>query len=205
MTLEHARVIRAEDATHVRHATGTAIEETRARRIAHEIEAARVEAARIVAAAREQARMIGETAAADAAREAREREVARLAASFVALRDADARRTERDADRLVELAVLLAERLLGESLRLEPQRIAELATIALTETRGARRVRIDAAPDDADTLRETLGALGQTTEVRPDPALGRGSLVVHTDLGRIDARLETQLAALGAALREALR
>ena len=57
MTVEHARVIRAEDATHVRHAT--AVEETRARRIAHEVEAARAEATRIVAAAREQARLIG--------------------------------------------------------------------------------------------------------------------------------------------------
>ncbi|MBX3204681.1 MAG: hypothetical protein KF764_06400 [Labilithrix sp.] len=129
----------------------------------------------------------------------------RLAAGFLALRDAEARRTERDVDRVVVLAVLLAERLVGEALRVEPARIAELAASAIHEARGARRVRIDASPDDVAALDEALGALGQSADVQPDPTLRRGSLVVHTDLGRVDARVEPQLARLAAALREALR
>lgn len=207
MTLEHARVIRAEDATKVEPSASVAasLAERRAHRIAHEVEAAHAEAARIVATARDEARILGESARTTAAKEAREQEIARLAASFIALRESDARRTERDADRLVELAVLLAERLLGESLRVEPTRIAELAAIALAETRGARNVRIDAPPDDAEALREALGSVSQHADIRPDASLARGSLVVHTDIGRIDARLETQLAALAVALREALR
>ncbi|MBX3205570.1 MAG: hypothetical protein KF764_10915 [Labilithrix sp.] len=177
----------------------------RARRIAGEVIEARAEAGRIVAAAREEANAVVAAAAAAAASEAREAEVARLAAGFLALRDAEARRAERDVDRVVELAVLLAERLVGEALRVEPARIAELAASALHEARGARRVRIDASPDDVAALYEALGALGQSADVQPDPTLRRGSLVVHTDLGRVDARLEPQLARLAAALREALR
>jgi flagellar assembly protein FliH/type III secretion protein L len=231
MTLQHARVIKAAfpeqrandpagrqldptrfgDVSPVPVPRGAAAparetaEVARARRIAGEILAARAEAERIVADARQQAEAVVAEAAAAAAAEAREKEVARLAAGFLALRDEEARRAERDVDRVIELAVLLAERLVGEAIRVEPARIAELAASAIQEARGARRVRIDASPDDVVALTEALGAIGHTAEVQPDATLHRGSLVVHTDLGRIDARLEPQLARLAAALREALR
>jgi len=166
---------------------------------------ARAEAERIVAEARARADAIVAEAAEKAAAEAREREVARLAAGFLELREAEARRMERDLDRLVELAVILAERLVGEAIRVEPARVAELAAAAIQEARGARRVRIDACPEDVAALEETLGAIGQIADIHADPTLGRGSLVVHTDLGRVDARLQPQLARLAVALREALR
>lgn len=182
-----------------------AIDVARARRIAAEVLEARAEAERIVAEARRQAEAVVAGAAEAAAAEARENEVARLAAGFLALRDEEARRAERDVDRVIELAVLLAERLVGEAIRVEPARIAELAAAAIQEARGARRVRIDASPEDIAALGEALGAIGQVADVQPDPTLNRGSLVVHTDLGRIDARLQPQLTRLAEALREALR
>ena len=177
----------------------------RARRIAREVLEARAEAERILAEARQRADAVVTSAAAAAAAEARETEVARLAAGFIALRDAETRRVEHDVDRVVEIAVLLAERLVGEALRVEPSRIAELAASAIHEARGARRVRIDAAPEDVQALAEALGAIGQSADIQPDPTLARGSLVVHTDLGRVDARLHPQLTRLADALREALR
>ncbi len=180
-------------------------EAARARRIAGEVIEARAEAARIIASAQKEAEAVVASAAAAAATEAREQEVARLAASFLALRDEEAGQPERDVDRIIELAVLLAERLVGEAIRVEPARIAELAASAIHEARGARRVRIDASPDDVDALAQALGAIGQSADIQPDPTLQRGSLVVHTDLGRVDARLQPQLARLAAALREALR
>jgi flagellar biosynthesis/type III secretory pathway protein FliH len=66
-------------------------------------------------------------------------------------------------------------------------------------------VRIDAHPDDVDALREALSAAARIADVSADAELPRGSLVVHTDLGVVDARLRPQLARLAAALREALR
>lgn len=171
-----------------------------ARRVGREVLAARAEAEGIVSKAMADAADVADAAAV----EAREKEVARLAAGFLELREADARRTERDRDRLIELAVLLAERLIGDALRVSPSRIAELAASAIQEARGARTVRIDASPDDVEVLRDTLAAVGQIVDVHPDKALGRGSLVVHTDLGRVDARLEPQLQRLAVALREAL-
>lgn len=173
----------------------------RVRRIAAEILDARAEAARILAEARQRA----DAAVAAAVAAAREEEVAKLAAGFLALRDEDARRAERDVDRVIELAVILAERLIGEALRVEPARIAELAAAAIHEARSARRVRIDASPDDVAALEEALGAIGQSADVRPDPTLDRGSLVVHSDLARVDAHLRPQLTRLAEALREVLR
>jgi flagellar biosynthesis/type III secretory pathway protein FliH len=217
MTIERARVIngafegeapagsaasRAHDAAA---ASIAAFRAERARRVAREVLEARAEAARIIDEARASAAAVVTAAAEQAAAEAREKEVARLAAGFLELRDAEARRTERDLDRIVQLAALLAERLVGEAIRVEPARVAELAASAIQEARGARRVRIDACPEDVGPLTEALGTIGQTADIQPDATLRRGSLVVHTDLGRVDARLEPQLARLAAVLREALK
>jgi flagellar assembly protein FliH/type III secretion protein L len=206
MTLARARVLKADP--EVTQTTAGASRhgnvDRRARRIAAELIEARTEAARILAEAKAQASAVRAEAASSAARSAREQEVAKLAAGFLALRHAEAQRLEADRDRIIELAVVLAERLLGDALRLDPSRIAELAAAALCEARGARRVRIDASPFDVAALTDALAAIGQDADIRPDDGLGRGSLVVHTDLGRIDGRLEPQLAVLASAVREAL-
>jgi flagellar biosynthesis/type III secretory pathway protein FliH len=192
MTLARARIIkRAFSETDP---TRPVTSQPMGRRIAREIMDAHDEAERIREAARH-----------DAAREAREEEVARLAASFLALKKADEERADRDLDRAVELATILAERLVGEGLKMDPERIAGLAANALAEARGARNVRIDANPDDVVSLREALASVGHEAKVNADPALARGSLVVHTDLGTIDAQLRPQLDRLAKALREAMR
>lgn len=197
-TLVRARVLKSVDVAEA-HAS------PRPRRIAAEVLAAREEATRIVAEARAEAVRAVAGAVEDATREAREAEIAKLAASFLALRHREEAHAAAQKDELVTLATALAERLLGEALRVEPTRIAELAITAMQEARGARQVRIDAAPEDVAPLREALEVLGRTAEVTEDAALARGSLVVHTDIGKIDARLEPQLARLATALREALR
>jgi flagellar biosynthesis/type III secretory pathway protein FliH len=66
-------------------------------------------------------------------------------------------------------------------------------------------VRIEACPEDIPALRDALGAVAEDAEVEADAGLPRGSLVVHTELGHVDARLAPQLARLAEALREALR
>lgn len=193
MTLARARIIKKafSEADATRPAVASA---PMGRRIAREIMDAHAEAERIREAARN-----------EAVREAREEEVARLAAGFLALRHEDEQRAVRDLDRTVEVAKILAERLVGEGLKIEPERIAGLAANALAETRGARNVRIDANPEDVAPLREALASVGHEATVNADPALERGSLVVHTDLGTIDAQLRPQLDRLAKALREAMK
>ncbi|MGE0324433.1 MAG: FliH/SctL family protein [Polyangiaceae bacterium] len=113
----------------------------------------------------------------------------------------------RNLDRSIALARLLAERLIGAELSLQPERIAELARTALRETGGARQVVIHAHPEDARVLeatRETLGLPADAVRVQPDIARGRGSLRLDTEIGVLDAELAPQLERLSLKLRETL-
>ena len=123
------------------------------------------------------------------------------------LHRADERRAERDLDRAVDLARLLAERLIGRAIDLNPEGVVELARKSLLETRGAKKITIDANPNDKTTLISHLDLLGMDKSilVRENLELARGSLILHTDLGTLDARLTPQLERLASALREILR
>jgi type III secretion protein L len=211
MSVERARVIKAgRDAN--ANASANARTET-GRRIPRVVVDAHAVAAGLVEDARAKANAIVDEASAKAtaiavevARETREAEIARVTAEVLVARAGAERSAEKELDRTVEVAVLLAERLVGEAIAVEPARIVALARGALEETRGARQMRIEASAEDVGALKEMLAALGDgvaTIEVSPD--LARGSLVVHTELGRVDARLAPQLGRLAAALREVLR
>jgi flagellar biosynthesis/type III secretory pathway protein FliH len=187
----------------------------RARRVTREELEGRDEAARILGRAKEEAAGIARKALSDAAEavtraaeDARQAEHTRAAALFLALRAEDERRAEHDLDRAVALARLLAERLLGHALELDPSVVASLARQALAEARGARTVAIRAHPLDVEPLRshlETVGIDGRSVDVRSDQSLSRGSLLVQTNLGTLDAQLAPQLERLAAALRDALK
>lgn len=215
MTVERARVIKAIPGASVAggaqapRAQGPAL----ARRVPRQVVDAHAEAERIVTDAQAYAEQIMAEATAKvaasaegAAREAREREIARVAAEVLVARSTEEQKAEREVQRTIDLAVLLAERVVGEALAVEPTRVAALAALALKETRGAREVRIEACAEDLPVLREMLASLGEgIVHVEPSPELTRGSLVVHTELGRIDARLAPQLSRLAEALREILK
>jgi flagellar biosynthesis/type III secretory pathway protein FliH len=186
---------------------------THMRRIAREVLEARLEAERIREEAQSQATAIlmrsqseARAAAADVAREAREEAEAKVAAQWLALREAEGVALVRDTNRIITVAVALAERVLGTVLDLQPERIADLAKVAIGEARGARRIVIEAHPLDAEILRRLLRERldPQSAEVRNNEALARGDLRLQTDVGTIDAKLATRLERLAAALRDAL-
>ncbi len=139
--------------------------------------------------------------------EARADAAAKIAVRALALRHHEARADERALDRSVELARLLAERLLGESLRVAPEQVIALARQALSEARGARRITLVAHPEDAKRLEFSLPTLGldaAVVQVRPDPARSRGNLRIETEIGVLDAELAPQLGRLALKLRESL-
>ncbi|HEY3500745.1 MAG TPA: FliH/SctL family protein [Polyangiaceae bacterium] len=165
----------------------------------------------IVARAEEEAKALLERARAEAAAsragaaaEARAEIAASFAARELAFAAREQRALERNFDDLVELSRLLAERLLGEALRLDPSRIAALARQALTEARGAQRVTLVAHPEDASLLERALaqGELDGVANVVADAARARGSLRLETNLGILDAEIAPQLERLAAKLRE---
>ncbi len=167
------------------------------------VKAAEAQAASVVSSAKQEAA----ASLAQTIQDARETADADLAARWLALRQRELHGLDGGSERVVALAVVLAERLLGASLELDPTRIASLARAVFAEARGARRAKVDAHPLDAQILREQLTTAGldmQSIEIREDPALGRGELRLQTDLGNIDARLAPRFERLAAALRDAL-
>ncbi|WP_394833979.1 hypothetical protein LVJ94_46485 [Pendulispora rubella] len=151
---------------------------------------------------------VTERARARAYHEARAHVETELAAHYLTLRRRNEQQAEDDLDRTVALAVLLAERLIGATLRVEHHRIVHMAQAALAEARGARKVVIEACPLDVEELRSNVSAFGlppECVEIRENPELASGSLSLQTDLGSLDARLSPQLERLAVALRDALR
>lgn len=213
MTLRSGRVLRSADIEGK--AVPIAFAETapvpRGRRVPREIVQAAEQARRILADAEERARMLTEAAARQAGdirlraeAEGRADGVASVAAKAMLLAAHEARADERALDRSVELARLLAERLLGEALALDPTRIVALARRSLGDARGARRVRIVAHPEDLPALeaeRTALGAGLEALELVGDAERRRGDLRLETEIGVLDAALAPQLDRLSKRLR----
>jgi flagellar assembly protein FliH/type III secretion protein L len=163
---------------------------------------AEAEARAVVARAEAEAAELAQTLAARARTEA----ARALAARELVLASRESTALERELENVVSLARLLAERLLGEALALDPTRVVALARQALAEARGARRVTIAAHPEDVPLLEHALAErkLAPPLTVVADRARARGHLRLETDIGTLDAELAPELDRLTEKLREAL-
>lgn len=172
------------------------------------------QARKLLAEAREAARQLLEDARRRAAEitlraeaEGRADGAAALAAQAIALRSRELGEAERRLDEVVDLARALAERLLGEELRLAPERVVQLAKQALAEARGARRITIEAHPDDVRLLSASLESLSveaDAVKLLGNPNRTPGNLKIVTEVGVLDASLSPQLERLALKLRETL-
>jgi len=138
---------------------------------------------------------------------ARAEAAATIAGQALALAEQRARSEERQTDRIVEIARLLAERLLGEVLELSPERVASLARQAIAQVRGAAHVTLLAHPEDVPHLQaavQTWDLELRTLRVVPDPSAARGNLRLETEIGTLEAALGPQLDRLAAKVREEL-
>ena len=170
----------------------------------------------VVTDARQVARELIEAAerSADAVRAQAEREghavaQARLAAELVQLAAARDRMLGELQAQGVELALQAAQRIVGQELALRPELAREQVVALLARLRRARSVTVRLHPDDHATLGPELAALrtraqlAGTLALEADAGIARGGCVVQSDIGTLDARVETQLAALQQALRTA--
>lgn len=108
---------------------------------------------------------------------------------------------------LAHLAIASAERIIHDTINLEPNRIRTIVQQAIRHIRQAKQLRIFVHPEDkalleADPLetKTTHEALEFMSFIE-DPGLSRGSCVISTELGEVDARIETQLELIRAALQ----
>jgi flagellar biosynthesis/type III secretory pathway protein FliH len=110
-----------------------------------------------------------------------------------------AERADRLEGHAVDLALFLAERVLGGAIAVQPERVVETVRGALRGIVERERITILVSPDDLDLVRESiadvLGSLGgvEHCEVQAERRVGRGGAVVRTPDGDVDARIETKL------------
>ena len=158
---------------------------------------AKREAEEILERARVEAESLREAGREALEAEAREAARAGLAAAMVGVETARREAIEEVRASVAELALALARRIVADALADDPSRIEALVQDALSRVRRASRTRVRVHPDGAGRL----GALD--VEVIADETLEPGDCVVESDLGDVDARIETRLDALERALRDA--
>ena len=166
------------------------------------VDAAREEAARILEEARVTAEQMRETAREEGYTDGITR-LNELALQFQATHD---RLLEESRGELIRLGVRVAEKILGRELEVNPEALTDLVIRAIRGIRHERRIQIRVSPEDMERARagharllEEVGA-GREIEFREDTSIKAGGCIVETDLGIIDARLDTQLRVLERAL-----
>lgn len=102
---------------------------------------------------------------------------------------------------LVQLALAVGKQLARRELRIEPTQIIAIVRETLAQLPlAAREVRVRLHPEDAATVREHLaaGSGERVWTLVEDPTLTRGGCLVQSESSRIDARLESRIAAIAA-------
>jgi flagellar biosynthesis/type III secretory pathway protein FliH len=139
-------------------------------------------------------------------REGREEALAALAPALEALNQA-AEAVQADqfarADRLeahaVDLALFLAEKVLGGAIAVQSELVVESVRGALRGIVERERVTVLVHPDDLEMVRDAMddvrASLGgiEHCEVQAERRVSRGGAVVRTPEGDVDARVETKL------------
>lgn len=117
----------------------------------------------------------------------------------------EAAEDERGLQRSIEIAKILAERLIGGAIATDQATLASLATQVLAEVRGARRIELHVHPADVAVLQEHLAGVLAGLHLVGDSTCARGDFRAVTDIGTIDAKLGNRLDILAAKLSEVLR
>jgi len=107
------------------------------------------------------------------------------------------------ADQLARLSMSIARQVIRREVRTDPAQVIAVMreTVALLPA-SVRQVRIHMHPDDAAVVREHLAAPGgdRAWSIAEDPMLSRGGCMVISDSSQIDARIETRIGSIAAAM-----
>jgi flagellar biosynthesis/type III secretory pathway protein FliH len=159
-----------------------------------------------LAAAEADADALRATAREEGLREGREEALAALTPAFEALAQATEavqasqhERAERLEAHAVDLALFLAEKIIGGALAVEPDRVVEAVRGALRGIVERERITVLVHPEDLELVRDAMDGMRATlggiehTEVQAERRVSRGGAVVRTPDGDVDARVETKL------------
>jgi len=145
---------------------------------------------------RREGRAEGEKRGAETAGAALQPLLDRFAATIAELASYRARFRRDSEPELLRLALAVAKKILRRELTVDPHSLLGILKAALETINQAEVLCVRTAPEDAAQLTGRLAALGlpDPVEVVADRSLERGSVVLDTKRGQIDASVQTQLA-----------
>jgi flagellar assembly protein FliH len=108
----------------------------------------------------------------------------------------------------VVLAMRIAEKIIGRAVA-DAKTVQHMIAQTLLQVPMKRGLKIRLSPTDAAALLElrekhgaSCSAVPEDAEIIPDPAITKGGCIIDSMLGRVDARIETQLELLDRALND---
>lgn len=112
------------------------------------------------------------------------------------------RETEKD---LLRLAVRLAEKIIGREIKRDEKTIVQIISTALQNARQQEKLTVRVNPKDlpvveSETEKFSSGGRVQFIDFVADPRVATSGCLIESEVGTIDARLETQLRVLERAL-----
>jgi flagellar assembly protein FliH len=116
-----------------------------------------------------------------------------------------AERAERNS---IELAFMLARKIIGLELEAKPELVGTIARMAIEQVLDCDRIELKVNNEDLGYLKsvqqdlESLLSGQAKLELRADKSLERGSCMIETERGLLDARISTQLDALRESLNK---
>jgi type III secretion protein L len=172
--------------------------DTNARRI---VAAAEEKAAQIISEAQNDAEKMRE----DAYRYGKERaaaEFTEIIAAAMQKRETMERELEKE---LLQLSVKLAEKIIGREINGSKKTIVDIVSNALRNVRQQQQLIIRVNPTDLPQLEDAKSSFTHSGRAEflyfePDPKVSAGGCVIESEVGTVDARLETQLKILERAL-----
>ncbi|MCA9794540.1 MAG: hypothetical protein KC910_22185 [Candidatus Eremiobacteraeota bacterium] len=112
---------------------------------------------------------------------------------------------------LARLSIKIAERVLGEAIKVDPDVILGIVRQALGGIKDREEVSIRVNPQDVQIVRDNREIFERmieglkSFEVVADPTIDPGGCSIETNLGNIDARLHTQLDAIRQGMEETIK
>jgi flagellar assembly protein FliH len=101
--------------------------------------------------------------------------------------------------RAAELALAIAEKVVGAALEIEPERVVDVVRGALRGLLDGDRIVVCVHPDDVEIVRAAgLGSPEAHLEVHGERRIARGGALVRTAVGEVDAQVDSKLDAVRA-------
>lgn len=144
------------------------------------------------------------------AEQAYREKLSRLDAMMVAAQEERTDFFDRIEPELVRLSVSIAEKIIGQELAVRPDVVVDIVRAAMRRLRDREQLRVSVNPTDVEQVRaardDLISAVDgvRKLEITEDRRVSSGGCVIESQNGTLDARIDTQLDEITAALEGAM-